>query len=928
MDAVVQRSLDSDFWTWPTSTLWYGFTLPFEISELNSNGERQSVGAVRCDLNNDGYFDVMVANIGPNEVLINDGTGNFNRLESGDAVERSHSTSGLVCTDFNNDGYDDVLVFSDNGDDDEMLINEASILVRKPLPICNRCSGNGRVAADFNGDGHVDLYFVNENSILYINDGNGGFSDASTFTAVFAPSHTHLDVSTGSLHSLTADFNNDGYVDMIILRSLHPNEVLINNGDGSFTQLDGSVLGINSNYQEYGDDARRSSEGGFVADFNNDGYIDVMIINRNSKNEVHINNGDSSFVQLTTGVAVERTDESWGCVSGDFNRDGYIDVIVLNGDRSQGAENEIIFTDGEGNFHRLEGTEMVQRIRDSRGGVSADFNNDGALDVIITNSGELLDNYQANDVFIQSLVLDGGFIRADDAGDAVAAYQSTGPFMPSQSGVTGDFNEDGHLDVMVMNADGKFHDDIPYTNQVLINNGDGSFNPPPPQTGSAVLIALESYAGASGDFNNDGHVDVTVFNRGPNKVLINDGAGSFTQLGSGPVSERADTSRGGVVGDFNNDGFDDVMVFNGKINPGQEKNELLINDGDGNFIRIDSGDAVERNDYSAGGVTGDFNNDGHLDIMVCNRDTANEVLINNGDGSGSFTRLDSGDAVARTDSSCGSVSVDFNNDGHIDVMVMNCGQANEVLINNADSTGTFTRLDSGPAVERTDNSQAGVAGDFNNDGYVDLMVMNAVDEQNAGQANELLINNRAGNFFRVQASTGSCGGGKFVQRIDASFGGVSGDFNNDGFDDIMVMNFNNDPLTQSNELLFARGCADGFSRIEGRGVACCEFACFRLWIRLQNETSKGILNFARFPQFRVRSTPLALPRGPHAYIVQLARAVQMAVEAGAPLKCLCATIARLVLPVHNLSIRRAQRARARQSRRLVFSARSVMRQMW
>eukprot|EP01045_Picozoa_sp_COSAG04_P043668 COSAG04_NODE_14419_length_569_cov_0.517021_2_plen_129_part_01 len=124
---------------------------------------------------------------------------------------------------------------------------------------------------------------------------------------------------------------------------------------------------------------------------------------------------------------------------------------------------------------------------------------------------------------------------------------------------------------------------------------------------------------------------------------------------------------------------------------------------------------MERTDESSGGIAFDADNDGDQDVMVFNDEQPNELLLN--DGAGGFTRVTSGAAVERADWSYGGIAFDANDDGDQDVMVFNSGQANELLIN--DGEGGFTRVMSGPAVERADDSYGGIAFDATGDGTAD-----------------------------------------------------------------------------------------------------------------------------------------------------------------------------------------------------------------
>eukprot|EP01043_Picozoa_sp_COSAG02_P091700 COSAG02_NODE_28399_length_590_cov_1.032587_1_plen_170_part_01 len=145
-----------------------------------------------------------------------------------------------------------------------------------------------------------------------------------------------------------------------------------------------------------------------------------------------------------------------------------------------------------------------------------------------------------------------------------------------------------------------------------------------------------------------------------------------------------------------------------------QPNELLLNDGTGTFTRATTSDAVARKDKSSGVVLGDFTGDGKaFDIFVCNDGEANNLLLN--DGAGRLF-LSTGDAVARIgDNSLGAVVGDFAGDGGaLDIYVYNNGR-NEMIIDRPVDHKAIS-LTSGEAVASGSFSTAAVVGDFTGDG--------------------------------------------------------------------------------------------------------------------------------------------------------------------------------------------------------------------
>lgn len=196
---------------------------------------------------------------------------------------------------------------------------------------------------DFNKDGHLDLfvtsYGLNDPTYLFLADGNGGYHN---FT-----SEAGLDGIVSGLNSIHADYDNDGYPDILILRGAwladagtHPNSLLHNNGDGTFTDVT-HVSGILSYHP---------TQTASWADFNLDGHLDLFIGNESNSewqdiivknrigqgqqhhSELYLNNGDGTFTEVSQKVGIDLEAFVKATVWGDINNDGLPDLYVsING---------------------------------------------------------------------------------------------------------------------------------------------------------------------------------------------------------------------------------------------------------------------------------------------------------------------------------------------------------------------------------------------------------------------------------------------------------------------------------------------------------------------------------------------------------------------------------------------------------------------
>ena len=130
------------------------------------------------------------------------------------------------------------------------------------------------------------------------------------------------------------------------------------------------------------------------------------------------------------------------------------------------------------------------------------------------------------------------------------------------------------------------------------------------------------------DFDNDGSADLFIVNyEQPNQLLLNDGTGNFIAVAVGDAVEGSFSSQGVTAGDFDGDGSVDLFIVNGPDGPGvNQPNQLLLNDGAAVFVAATSGSAVEASDDSRAVAMADFNRDGQIDIYVANFEQPNQLM--------------------------------------------------------------------------------------------------------------------------------------------------------------------------------------------------------------------------------------------------------------------------------------------------------------
>ncbi len=403
-----------------------------------------------------------------------------------------------------------------------------------------------------------------------------------------------------------------------------------------------------------------------VIDYNNDGWMDLYIVNgatieelrsgkRKSHNVLYRNNGNGTFTDVTAQAGVGGG-ENWGkgVLVFDYNNDGFDDIYVCNY-----GPNILYKNNGDGTFTDVTKQAGVGDPRWSSAAAAADYDGDGDLDLFVVNY---------LDYDINRLPVEGKFCSyrgipvacgprgLKGAGDTLYRNNGDGTFtdVSEQAGVAdkqgyyglgavwGDYNNDGRPDLYVAN------DSTP--NYLYRNEGNGTFTDVAMVAGVAYSEDGREQAGMGVDFedyDNDGWLDIVVtnFSDDYNTVYHNSGKGFFTDVsidtGVGADSQR-DLSWGVGFFDFNNDGFKDLFIANGHIYPQvdryglkvtyRQQNKLYLNYGHGKFVNVNdrAGPGLQIVKSHRGAAFADFNNDGYMDIAVVALDDTPSLLMNQG----------------------------------------------------------------------------------------------------------------------------------------------------------------------------------------------------------------------------------------------------------------------------------------------------------
>ncbi|MBM3263225.1 MAG: VCBS repeat-containing protein [candidate division Zixibacteria bacterium] len=360
-----------------------------------------------------------------------------------------------------------------------------------------------------------------------------------------------------------------------------------------------------------------------------------------------------TFTDVTTAAELSNPLRGRGLAWGDYNGDGKQDVFITAWTLVGGAPiNKLWKNDGDGTFTNVAATAQVQGFNNFTSSAAwGDFNNDGQLDLYVTNfPRDEQDFLYQNNGSTFSILLP-NTVKGNEIWSA-----------------WGDYNLDGNLDLAIARFNGP--------NILLRNNGTGTFTDVSATAGINDVRDSERVCWV--DYDSDGDPDLFVVNiYHESRLFKNKGDGTFEDVTATARVGSAGIGRHCAWGDYDNDGDMDLYT----VNIG--RNILFENNGDGTFRRLlREADQTGTAWVNWMGGWADYNLDGHPDLFVASgaesadgeRDT---VFRNNGDGS--FTDV-TVSPFTRADSSSGAAWADYDSDGDADLYVLNYGE--DVLYRN------------------------------------------------------------------------------------------------------------------------------------------------------------------------------------------------------------------------------------------------------
>ena len=332
---------------------------------------RYGMGVAVGDFDNDGFEDLYVTGYGGNTLYRNNGNGTFTDVTAGAGVGAAGWSASAGFFDYDNDGRLDLFV---------------TRYVDWTFPTNRYC---GEKPPGYRAYCHPDNY-AGVTDILYHNNGDGTFTDVSARAGIADPHGKGLGVAF-------ADYDRDGFMDIYVANDSVQSFLFHNNGNGTFTEQ-GLLAGVGFNE----DGKTFAGMGVDFADYDNDGRPDVVVTDlSNERYKLFRQNDDGSFRDMTNTSGVGGLTlpfSGWSTRFVDYDNDGWKDIFVAQGHVMDTIEKTspnlsylqppLLMKNIAGHFTRVVPGTVFERVWAGRGAAFGDLDNDGDVDVVLSNAGQ------------------------------------------------------------------------------------------------------------------------------------------------------------------------------------------------------------------------------------------------------------------------------------------------------------------------------------------------------------------------------------------------------------------------------------------------------------------------------------------------------------------------------------------------------------
>jgi hypothetical protein len=348
------------------------------------------------------------------------GQSSFTRITSGPVVSERANSLGAAWVDFDGDGDLDLYVAANQTGGCLLYRNDGQGVFTKITdgPLVNTGEGSRSVAwADMDNDGRIDLFLGRRPGpgLFFLQAPGGTFAQSSLFTGT-------------CFGAAWADYDNDGFADLLVAQD-GQSVLWRNNGQGGLVAVTGAGIDVSGSAIHW-------------VDYDNDGDADLLITESGfiggGASRLYRNDGRGTFTRITRGPLVERSTAASGAAWGDYDNDGFADVFICRIDSAGEAFPSFLFhNNGDGTFTQVEQRPFTDDVGASRGASWADVDNDGWLDLFVSEQGG------------------GGNRLYHNNGDGTFTPVLSGPIgldVALSGGCSwGDYDRNGFLDLLVAN---------------------------------------------------------------------------------------------------------------------------------------------------------------------------------------------------------------------------------------------------------------------------------------------------------------------------------------------------------------------------------------------------------------------------------------------------------------------------------------------